>query len=452
MHDREAAVARLSAALSGSVHLPDSDGYDEARVSFNGMIDRRPALIARCLSARDVELAVRCAVELDLPISVRGGGHSVAGHGIGEGALMVDLSAMREVSIDSDRRIARVAGGCLWDDVDAAAHAVGLAVPGGTYGDTGVGGLTVGGGLGWLLGTAALTCDNLVRAKVVTAAGDRVVAGSDGDPELLWALRGGGGNFGVVTEFEFALHERGPMLGGYVSFAEGDMADVLAYLATLARVMPDELVLMPWIAGSADDGPTLCNVGVAYAGQPESGTALLAELRIRWEPVSDGIGPMSYLDVQAMNGRLPFGLRNYWKSHFVRDLDTNVIDAIIAATSARPDGISGILLECLSGAARRVPTESAAFGLRDSGWNVSPLAIWSDPADDDVMIAWARATTSALEPLSTGGGYVNYGSHDAPERILAVYGQERLARLQEVKARYDPENRFRFNLNIPPGR
>jgi FAD/FMN-containing dehydrogenase len=451
MRDREAAVARLSAALSGTVHLPDSDGYDEARVSFNGMIDRRPALIARCHSARDVELAVRCSVELDLPISVRGGGHSVAGHGIGEGALMVDLSAMREVSIDSDRRIARVAGGSLWDDVDAAAHAVGLAVPGGTYGDTGVGGLTVGGGLGWLLGTAALTCDNLVRAEVITATGESVVAGADGDRELLWALRGGGGNFGVVTQFEFALHERGPMLGGYVRFAADDIPVVLSYLSSLAHEMPDELVLMPWIGTWDGAEEVTCNVGVAYAGSPTDGAALLAELRSGRRPVCDEIGSMSYLEIQAMNGRLPFGLRNYWKSHFVPELDAVAIGIVADAAAARPVGVSGILLECLSGAARRVPDDSAAFGQRQAGWNVSPLAIWSDSADDDTMISWARATTAALEPLSPNGGYINYGSHDEPERALAVYGHRRLARLRAVKACYDPENRFRFNLNIPPG-
>ena len=189
-------ATRLSEELSGSVLQPGNAAYDEARISFNGMIDRRPALIARCFSVDDVALAVGCAVELDLPISIRGGGHSVAGHGIGDGAMMLDLREMREVSVDSRLRHVRVAGGCQWDDVDEATQAVGLAVPGGTYGDTGVGGLTIGGGLGWLLGTAALTCDNLVRAEVVTATGERVVAGEDGDPELLWALRGGGGNWG----------------------------------------------------------------------------------------------------------------------------------------------------------------------------------------------------------------------------------------------------------------
>ncbi len=448
MGDTARAAARLSEEVSGVVLLPSTRAYDEARVSFNGMIDRRPALIARCLSVDDVVLAVRCAIELDIAISIRGGGHSVAGHGIGDGAMMIDLREMREVSVDSRLRRARVAGGCQWDDVDEATQAVGLAVPGGTYGDTGVGGLTIGGGLGWLLGTAALTCDNLVRAEVVTTTGERVVAGEDGDPELLWALRGGGGNFGVVTEFEFALHERGLMLGGYVSFSLDEMPGVLAYLADLARVMPDELVVMPWIAWSEEDAQVLCNVGIAYAGEPEIGLREVSDLRSLPHPVRDEIGPMSYLQVQAMNGRDPFGRRNYWTSRFVSDLSDGVISAVVAAASAPTRG--GILLECLSGAARRVPAETAAFGERHAGWNVSPLATWDSPADDESMITWARAATAAVDPLSSGSGYINYGSHDAPDRASAVYGPERLARLRIVKARYDPDNRLRFNLNIQP--
>jgi FAD/FMN-containing dehydrogenase len=442
------AAERLSDRLAGDVLQPEDAGYEEARRSFNGMLDRRPALVVRCATAADVSAAAACAHGLDLPIAIRGGGHSVAGHGIGDGALVVDLSRLRRVEVDADRRRARVEGGALWEDVDVATQAVGLAVPGGTYGDTGVGGLTLGGGLGWLLGTAGLSCDNLVRAELVTPAGETVIAGEDGDPELLWALRGGGGNFGIVTRFELRLHPCGQMTGGYVSFALDELGEILLLLEELGASAAGSLVVMPWI------GPgEACNVGVAFAGSSDEAERVLAPLRRERRPLLDEIGPKSYLEIQEMNGRLPFGLRHYWTGHFVHALGRDAIEAIERAVRSRPVDRTGILMEQLTGAARAEPPGGAAFGQRSAGWNVSALAVWDDPADDESCVAWARATAASLAPHSvTGGGYVNYmPADDTPDRTLAAYGPERFERLRAVKRRYDPENRLRFNFNIPPG-
>ena len=445
----------LRRRVSCEVILQEDARYDEARTTFNGTIDRRPAAIAWPRSSSDVAAAVRWAGAAGLPIAVRGGGHSVAGHAVADGALVIDLRLMRDVTVDPARRRAIAGGGALWEDVDRATTEHGLATPGGTFGDTGIGGLTLGGGLGFLLGTAGLTCDNLVRAEVVTGDGSIVVAGEDGDPELLWALRGGGGNFGVVTSFEFALHPLGPLYAGYLAVPIEAADRALEALASLANDAPRELVLFAGgpsaLEPDVPDSPLTLNLTVVYQGTPQEAERVIRPLRAL--PVlRDGLGPMSYIDVQEMSGRLPFGLRNYWKGHFIRDLDRAVIDASVSGMANRPGGMSFLLLEAMTGAARDEPPGGAAFGQREARWNVSAIAIWEDPAQDDEQVAWARAYTDALGPASlTGAGYGNYASGDeTAERIHAAYGGERFERLQRVKRRYDPDNAFRFNHNIPP--
>jgi len=402
---------------------------------------------------KDVVAAVVAAGDLGLPIAVRGGGHSVAGHGMADGALVVDMRDMRAVGVDPETRVVRVEGGALWEDVDAAAWAHGLAVVGGTFGDTGVGGLTLGGGIGWLSGLAGFTCDNLLRAEVVTATGETVVAGPDGDPDLLWALRGGGGNFGVVTSFEFRAIDPGPILAGYIDYPIYAIKQVLRHLADVAATAPDALELTATLGARIGDGDDRCvRVGVCWPGDASAAGEVLRPLQAALPALTDTVGPMGYPDIQAMSGRLPFGLRHYWKGHFLRSLDESIIGGVVDAMTARPDGLSVMLFETIRGAARREPEGGTAFAQRAATWNASALAIWEDPATDDAHIAWARESADRLGIGSlTGAGYANYAPVDETiERVRLAFGTERFERLALVKARYDSDNRFRFNLNVAP--
>jgi FAD/FMN-containing dehydrogenase len=447
----------LRSAITAEVLVPPDGRYDQMRATFNATIDRRPAAIVMARSVADVQGAVDWARGADLPIAVRGGGHSVAGHACPDGALVIDLRLMRDVMVDPERRRAHVGGGALWEDVDRATLAHGLATPGGTFGDTGVGGLTLGGGIGFLLGTAGLTCDNLVRAVVVTADGSVVVAGKGGDPDLLWALRGGGGNFGVVTEFEFTLHPVGALYLGsfWVPLEHAPVA--MRAAAALARSIPQQAVLvcggpvpMERQAGPPDpNAPVGIWLRVVYQGTREEADPVLQPLRDLRGAVEDS-GSMSYAEVQEMSGRLPFGLRHYWKGSFLRDLDAGAIDAV-AGQMSRAVGSSFVLLEAITGVARTEPAGGSAFGQREARWNVSAIAVWEDPSEDGGQIAWARSLIDALGPSSlSGGGYANYAPVDeTEERVRAAFGPQRFERLTRVKRRYDPENRFRFNLNVP---
>ena len=431
--------------------LPDHPAYDEARRSFNGMLDRRPAAIVPCSATDDVVAAVRAAVAAGLPIAVRGGGHSVAGHGSADGALSVSLAGMRGVSVDADRRLVHAAGGAQWLDVDTATTAHGLAVPGGTFVDTGIGGLTLGGGLGWLNPIAGLTCDNLVEAEVVTADGSVVIAGETGDPELLWALRGGGGNFGVVTRFTYRLTPLGPIVGGRIRYRLEAARELLARVDEIVATHPTALMPVVTARRDPEQGDVL---GILFGIVDGSDPApILARLRDGMPIVLDDVAPRSYVEMQEFSGLLPFGLRHYWKGHFIRALDGDLLEAL-ARESVAPDavGASFVMLEGLTGAARSEPEGGAAFGQRGAAWNASGLAIWTDPADDAGAIGWSRRIASLLEPVSlTGAGYVNYSPADEPiERVRAAYGADRWERLVAVKRRYDPDNVFRFNHNIPP--
>ncbi len=446
-------VDGLRRSLADRVTTATDPGYDELRATFNATVQRRPAVIVGARSVGDVTAAVVAANDLGLPIAVRGGGHGVAGHAMADAALVVDLRAMRAVSVDPVTRIVRAEGGALWEDLDAAAWAHGLAVVGGTFGDTGVGGLTLGGGIGWLSGLQGLTCDNLIRAELVTAAGEQVVASLDDDADLLWALRGGGGNFGVVTAFTFQAIDPGPITAGTVAFPLGAAKQVLRTIAQVAETAPGALELISTIGPSSDrPGDLEVRVTVCWPGDPAAIDPILRPIRFGLPAIDDSIGPMTYPDLQAAAGRLPFGLRHYWKGHFLRALDEPAIGAVVAAVEAGPGGLSTVLLEAIRGAADREPAGGAAFGQRAATWNATALSIWEDPADDDAQIGWARSTAADLAVSSlSGAGYANYAAVDETnERVRLAFGTERFTRLTETKARLDPGNRFRFNLNIGP--
>lgn len=447
--------------ISGKVIGPDDDGYDAARQTFNATIDRRPAAIVQCRSTADVVAAVRAARNSGVAIAVRGGGHAVAGHAVADGALVVDLREMRHVDVDPVRRVARAQGGALWEDVDGATTAHGLATTGGTFGDTGIGGLTLTGGIGYLMGTAGLTCDNLVRAEVVTADGSIVIAGDDGDPELLWALRGGGGNFGVVTEFDFTIHPLGPLQSGAISVPLKHAREALAAAADIARQDVPELVifavgptfdLVDGVEPDPATAPPVVRIAIAFQGTTEDAESVIRPLR-GLPGAAGGVIPVNYVELQARTGTLPFGLRHYWKGHFLRDLDAGAIDAVVRSIETTPPGMSFMLLEAITGRARSEPPGGAAFGQRQARWNASALSIWEHPSEDVSMIDWARRTAEALASASlSGAGYGNYASADeSAERVRAAFGPERFDRLSRVKLRYDPDNVFRFNHNIPPG-
>lgn len=448
-------VDRLRESLQDRVLTAVDPEYDDARITFNATVRRKPAVIVRVRSDEEVVAAVVAAADLGLPIAVRGGGHSVAGHAMADAALVVDLRDRRGVNVDPAMGIVRVEGGALWEDVDEAAWRHHFAVVGGTFADTGVGGLTLGGGIGWLIGVQGLTCDRLVRAEVVTAAGEKVVAGPDGDPDLLWALRGGGGNFGVVTAFEFRASDPGPLTGGYVYYPVTAVKQILRRVAEVAQTAPDGLELMAWI-GPPDDDRTaepVIGLGLCWAGDPTEAATILRPLRAGMPVLRDDVRPMTYPEIQAMNGRLPFGLRHYWKGHFLRALDEAVILGMVESLAEHPVGTGGILLESIRGAGHIEPEGGAAFGQRAATWNVSALAVWEDPAHDDRQIVWARNTADRLAVSSlTGAGYANYAPVDeTTERVRLAFGTERFRRLAQIKQRYDPGNRFRFNLNVAPG-
>jgi FAD/FMN-containing dehydrogenase len=447
MSDLEA----LARSLRGPVIRPADAAYDETRRTFNAMLDRRPAVIAQPLDAADVSTAVRWAAEADLPISIRCGGHSVAGHGVGTDSLMLDLAKLRTVTVDPASRVADAGGGARLEDLDRATTAHGLAAPSGTYADTGIGGLTLGGGISYLLGAAGFACDALVAAEIVTADGAIHLVDDDRDPELLWALRGGGGNFGVVTRFRFALTPMQSVYGGRITFAGGAAREIVELLFELREAAPDELTVQAVLGRNESGGLGALVIG-AWIGAADQGEAMFHPFRRRSDVVVDDLGPMSYLALQSLGARMGSAYRHYWKGHFVRDGSPGLVDAVTAAHDAGTSA-GGILIETIHGMAHRIPDQHAAFGARSAVANVSALGIWNDPAEDDRHVSWVRETAASLEPYSLrGGGYLNYAPADETAgRVERAFGGERFARLRAVKRRCDPDNRFRFNANIPPG-
>jgi FAD/FMN-containing dehydrogenase len=442
-------LTELRRSLAGVVLVPSDAGFDMARRCFNALVDRRPAVIARCLSADDVGRAFDFARARALDVAVRGGGHNPAGHCVCDGGLVIDLSLMRGVAVDGDARTARAEGGARWLDFDSATQAFGLVTPGGVVGSTGVAGLTLGGGIGHLTAQLGLTCDNLVGAELVTPDGTVVRASSDENPELLWGLRGGGGNFGVATRLEFHLHPLRRVLGGRLIYTGTGVRDALRCFRDLAARAPRDLSCEAVLGLDESLAPTLV-VAPCYTGS-DGDPGELRALRSARGLVNDGVRGQSFLAQQHVFNP-GYGVdRNYWKGHFVRELSDQLIDELLARMVAlgRPPG--QVLIESLHGAPKDADRASAALGFRDAAFNISVMAAWLDAALDEQSIGWARATTAAIEPWSVGGGYMNYMQADEPiERVRAAFGNEAFERLRALKRRYDPDNVLRRNQNIPP--
>jgi FAD/FMN-containing dehydrogenase len=439
----------LRGELRGAVISPEDPGYDSARRCFNALIDRKPALVARCLDAGDVATSLAFARERGLEVAVRGGGHNPAGHCVCDGGLVIDLSLMRRVEVSPEARVARSQGGATWLDFDVATQAFGLATPGGVVGTTGVAGLTFGGGIGHLTAQHGLTCDHLLGATLVTADGESVRAGEDGDLELLWGLRGGGGNFGVATELEFRLHPIGQVVGGRMVSAGAAVGDALRRFRDVAGAEPTDLSCSAVLAYLPEVGPVLV-VAPCFTGDGTS--QALSELRELPGLVSDDVRRRSFISQQHVFNPAYGEERTYWKGHFVRELPDELIDELLNRMNALGRDPGQVLIESLHGAPTQSDGSGAAVGFRDARFNINAMATWLDPELDEEEIQWARDTAAVLEPWSaSGAGYVNYMQADEPmERVRAAFGPESFERLRALKRRYDSSNLFRRNQNVPP--
>ncbi len=454
-----ASAERLRARMHGSVLLPGASGYDEARTIWNAMIDRRPAMIARCVDSDDVRHAVSFARQEDLLLSIKGAGHNIGGLSLADGALLIDLSPMRTVQIDPERRTARVAPGCTLADFDAAAQVHGLATPLGINSTTGVAGLTVGGGFGWLSRKYGLTSDNLIAADVVTSDGELVRVSEKDEPDLFWAIRGGGGNFGVVTSFEFRLHPVGPeVMSGLIVHSLDDAADVLRGWHEFTQSAPDEATIwvvlrpappLPFLPPEVHGKPIIVLAGM-WAGDVASGEAGLAPLRAIGKPIADVMGPKPYAGwQQAFDPLLTPGARNYWKTHDFADLSSDALDLAADLAAKMPSPHCEIFLGHMGGEVNRKPRDATAYGARDAEYIMNVHGRWETAAEDEAGIGWCRDVFNALAPFATGSAYVNFMTQEEGARVGTAYGPN-YERLVELKDRYDPGNLFRINQNIAP--
>jgi FAD/FMN-containing dehydrogenase len=452
-------IDELRTRFRGALLRPGEEGYDEARRVWNGAIDRRPALIARCAGADDVAEAIRFARERDLVISVRGGGHAVAGHAVCDDGVMIDLSLMKAISVDPAARTARAAGGVLWRELDGATQAFGLATTGGVISHTGIGGLTLGGGLGHIMRKYGLTVDNLRAVDLVTAEGEHVRADADREPELFWGLRGGGGNFGIASALEYDLHALGPMvLGGSVFWPLEDGPAVLRRVREYLPAAPDELGIafammlappLPFMPPDRVGTPAVALV-LVWSGDPADGQRALAPLRAAGTPIADTVAVVPYVFLQSMlDGGAPHGRHYYWKSHRLPALSDPVIDVFMERLAAVTSPFAQITGWAMGGAVSRVDPDATAVGEREDGFDVSFATGWlPNDREPERHREWSRTAYDALQPYSTGI-YANFISDEGEAGIEAAYGDRR-GRLGALKAAWDPDNVFRMNANIRP--
>lgn len=445
----EADAQEFQSRLRGELIQRDDWGYDEARTVFNAMVDKRPALIVRCAGVADVIAAVNFAREKHLLVAVRGGGHGVTGSAVCDDGLVIDLSAMNSVRVDPANRTARAEGGATWGDFDHETQAFGLATTGGIVPTTGIAGLTLGGGIGFLNRKYGLACDNLLSADVVTADGRLLTARAEEHGDLFWALRGGGGNFGVVTSFEYRVHPLGTVLGGELVYPLDQAKEVLRCYRDWSTAAPDEIRADAALI-SGPDGPALV-VAICYCGAIEEGEEVLGPLRSCGSSMADTVAPVPYATVQNLFAEIfrPNRL-HYWKAGFVRSFSDDAIDAMVDFFAGDvPGAFAAMAIEHLGGAVSRVGPQDTAFTHRKSQHSLLVLRMWQDPAESDNNIAWARRGYRAAEPFLEGGGYVNYLGDEGEARVVAAYGANH-ERLAAIKKKYDPTNFFRLNQNIKP--
>ena len=444
-------IDRFKTSLSGRVLTPEDVEYDHVRALHNGLIDKRPALIARCQQTADVVDAVRLARETNLEISVRGGGHNVAGRAATEGGLMIDLQPMKGVHVDPQRRRVMAQAGNTWQEYNRATHAYGVATTGGVVSTTGIAGLTLGGGLGWLMGQHGLAVDNLLSAEIVTAGGEIRTASPDHDPDLFWAVRGGGGNFGIATSLEYAAYPLTSVTGGIIAFDLQDAASVFEAYGQLTLAAPDELTVFCALVHAPDgSGQKIVGIPMCHCGPLPVGERSADQFRKIGAPLVDMLGPMPYPVVNTLlDDGFPKGARNYWKSAFFRELSAETIDVMVECFKRTPSIMSNLVVEHIHGQVTRIPAAETAYPHREEGYNLVLISQWLDPADDEINIAWAKDTFTALAPYVADAAYVNYLSNDDGDRIRAAYGPN-WDRLRTLKDRYDPDNVFHLNQNIPP--
>ena len=451
----------LARRIDGSVHLPGETAYDEACRIWNAMIERRPALVVRPSTGADVAEAIAFARANNLPLSVRGGGHNVAGAALSDGGVTIDMSTRRGVTVDPAAMIVRVESGATWKDVDAATQPHGLVVPSGIISATGVAGLTLGAGFGWTSRKLGFTADNLLAAELVTSDGKARRASATENPDLFWALRGGGGNFGVVTSFEFRAHRHGPQaLCGMVVHPFARAGEVMRLFRDVTATAPDELTCLlvlrkappaPFIPKELHGTP-IAAIAAHWTGDPAEGAAAMEPLKAFGPPVADTIAPKEFIAFQTfLDGGQPFGRRYYWKSDEAGEVSDGLMGALSESAGRIASPFSAILTMHMGGAPARVAREATAVGIRAARYAVVVQGAWEDPAEDALHIGWARDSVSAVKPFSSGTAYVNFLTAEQGEpQLRAAYGEALYDRLRRIKTAYDPENLFRGNLNIPP--
>jgi FAD/FMN-containing dehydrogenase len=447
------AVTELAGTFSGELLQPTDAGYEEARKVHNGLVDKRPALIARCRGVADIADAVKLARRLNLEVAARGGGHNVAGRATVDDGLMIDLSTMKGIHVDPKAKTVRAQGGVTWAEFNRETQLYGLATTGGVVSSTGIAGLTLGGGLGWLMGKYGLALDNLRSVDLVSADGEILRASAEENTDLFWALRGGGGNFGVAASFEYQLHPVGPSItGGLVAYPFEEAKDMLRFYRDVTESLPDEFMIFGGLIHAPDgSGTKLAAMVLCHCGPLDAGESAAQPIKEFGSPIMDAIGPMPYSDLNAMlDAGYPKGALNYWKSSFLAGLSDEAIDRMIECFANCPTPMGQILLEHFHGAATRIGVSETAFPHRSDGYNLIVLSEWMDHAETDQCIAWARETYAAMNPFVTSSRYVNYlGDDEEGDPVAAAYGPN-YQRLQALKAKYDPENLFHLNQNISP--
>lgn len=443
-------VAAFKASLTGRLLFPNEDGYDAARAVWNGMIDKHPAMIVQCTGNEDVIKTLEFARQNNLLVSVKGGGHNVAGNAVCEGGLMIDMSLMKGIAIDTEKQTVRAEAGLLWSELDLETQKSGLATTGGTVSHTGIAGLTLGGGLGWLMGKHGLTCDNLLSVEIVTAEGNLLTANETQNEDLFWAVRGGGGNFGIVTSFEYQLHPVGPqIIGGMILYTMDQAGEVLQFYREFARNTPDDLMVFAAMMCTPDGLPVIALI-VGWFGPLSDGEEHLKPLRNFGTPLADLIGEIPYSQLQTtFDAAVPHGIHRYWKSGYLPEINNGFIEMLLDQAAKQPSPYSFILFFHMKGAAARVDSTKTAMGSRADMWDFDIVSQWTDPADAGKNMDWVRNFWTEVEP-HTKGVYVNHlDVDDGSTRVKAAYGKN-YERLVAVKTKYDPTNFFHLNNNIVP--